>query len=167
MATLSSFLFGYHLGLVLTLHFFSLSQLFYVEAWKKKIPLFFITLALSRVVNEPLESISKDLGFKGNTLAEGCMKLIFCFILSSIVISDFCIQLYLLMGLIIYIKWRSGSEYMFRRCVCWIIIQWMGSWWSWTSEGFSTLRVAYDYRCCYEVIYLLWKATVSQDYHFD
>ncbi|BBH08433.1 Plastidic glucose transporter 4, partial [Prunus dulcis] len=61
VATLSSFLFGYHLG----------------------------------VVNEPLESISKDLGFKGNTLAEGCMKLIFCFILSSIVISDFCIQLYL------------------------------------------------------------------------
>ncbi|KAM1361023.1 hypothetical protein COP2_026870 [Malus domestica] len=37
VATLSSFLFGYHLG----------------------------------VVNEPLESISKDLGFKGNTLAEG------------------------------------------------------------------------------------------------
>ncbi|KAM5547781.1 putative plastidic glucose transporter 2 [Rosa sericea] len=37
VATISSFLFGYHLG----------------------------------VVNEPLESISADLGFKGNTLAEG------------------------------------------------------------------------------------------------
>ena len=37
LATISSFLFGYHLG----------------------------------VVNEPLESISVDLGFSGNTLAEG------------------------------------------------------------------------------------------------
>jgi MFS family permease len=37
VATISSFLFGYHLG----------------------------------VVNEPLESISVDLGFSGNTLAEG------------------------------------------------------------------------------------------------
>ncbi|XP_072079342.1 probable plastidic glucose transporter 2, partial [Arachis hypogaea] len=37
VGTLSSFLFGYHLG----------------------------------VVNEPLESISRDLGFRGNTLAEG------------------------------------------------------------------------------------------------
>lgn len=29
------------------------------------------SLVLYRVVNEPLESISSDLGFNGNTLAEG------------------------------------------------------------------------------------------------
>lgn len=32
---------------------------------------FLLDLLNSRVVNEPLESISMDLGFSGNTLAEG------------------------------------------------------------------------------------------------
>lgn len=47
--------------------------------------LFFI-LVLYRVVNEPLESISVDLGFSGNTLAEGDIELIFC--LCSSLMSD-------------------------------------------------------------------------------
>ena len=45
-------------------------------------PFFFWVLVLYRVVNEPLESISVDLGFRGNTLAEGDIELIFCFICS-------------------------------------------------------------------------------------
>lgn len=35
----------------------------------------FCLFCLIRVVNEPLESISTDLSFSGNTLAEGTLKL--------------------------------------------------------------------------------------------
>ncbi|KAG5564769.1 hypothetical protein RHGRI_000842 [Rhododendron griersonianum] len=52
VATLVAFLFGYHMGFALCLEVLLLS-------------------AISLVVNEPLESISTDLGFSGNTLAEG------------------------------------------------------------------------------------------------
>ena len=45
---------------------------------------------LFRVVDEPLESISVDLGFSGNTLAEGDIELIFLLYHSN-VMSDFCI----------------------------------------------------------------------------
>lgn len=42
-----------------------------------------------RVVNEPLESISHDLGFSGNTLAEGEMEYLYFFYMFS---SSFCFQ---------------------------------------------------------------------------
>ena len=49
--------------------------------------LFCLVPDLFRVVNEPLESISVDLGFSGNTLAEGDIF----FLNRSNVMSDFCI----------------------------------------------------------------------------
>ena len=52
--------------------------------------LFCLVPDLFRVVNEPLESISIDLGFSGNTLAEGDIELIFLLYHSN-VMSDFCI----------------------------------------------------------------------------
>ena len=52
--------------------------------------LFCLVPDLFRVVNEPLESISIDLGFSGNTLAEGDTELIFLLYHSN-VMSDFCI----------------------------------------------------------------------------
>lgn len=65
VATLSSFLFGYHLGFVIIILILpSSSSIFAINddlCW----------ILWYRVVNEPLESISSDLGFTGNTLAEG------------------------------------------------------------------------------------------------
>ena len=52
--------------------------------------LFCLVPDLFRVVNEPLESISIDLGFSGNTLAKGDTELIFLLYHSN-VMSDFCI----------------------------------------------------------------------------
>ena len=49
--------------------------------------LFCLVPDLFRVVNEPLESISVDLSFSGNTLAEGDIF----FLNRSNVMSDFCI----------------------------------------------------------------------------
>lgn len=80
VATITSFLFGYHTGLVLVfeLTVFSFFNLFFVSFWRMKYTIkvvpflsFIFILVLYRVVNEPLESISVDLGFSGNTLAEG------------------------------------------------------------------------------------------------
>ncbi|MQL89041.1 hypothetical protein Taro_021609 [Colocasia esculenta] len=88
VATVSSFLFGYHLG----------------------------------VVNEPLESISLDLGFGGNTLAEG---------------KRFC---------------RSCGEYMPWWCLCWLYVQWLGCRWNWSSQSFPIECIAYDDWSFYQVI---------------
>ena len=52
--------------------------------------LFSLVPDLFRVVNEPLESISVDLCFSGNTLAEGDIELIFLLNHSN-VMSDFCL----------------------------------------------------------------------------
>ena len=52
--------------------------------------LFCLVPDLFRVVNEPLESISIDLGFSGNTLAKGDTELIFLLYHSN-VMSEFCI----------------------------------------------------------------------------
>ena len=52
--------------------------------------LFCLVLDLFRVVNEPLESISVDLRFNGNTLAEGDIELIFLLNRSN-VMSEFCL----------------------------------------------------------------------------
>uniref|UniRef100_A0A7N2L4U3 Major facilitator superfamily (MFS) profile domain-containing protein n=1 Tax=Quercus lobata TaxID=97700 RepID=A0A7N2L4U3_QUELO len=76
----SSFIFGYHKGLVLLLELglfflcFSLSECY--SSVKQLIEistfaLFCLVPDLFIVVNEPLESISVDLHFSGNTLAEG------------------------------------------------------------------------------------------------
>ena len=96
VATISSFLFGYHTGLVLFLElslfflFFSLSECYsHVKqlAEISTFSLFCLVPDLFRVVNEPLESISVDLSFSGNTLAEGDIF----FLNRSNVMSDFCI----------------------------------------------------------------------------
>ena len=52
--------------------------------------LFCLVPDLFRVVNEPLESISVDLHFSGNTLAEGDIELIFLLNRCN-VMSDFCL----------------------------------------------------------------------------
>lgn len=75
VATISSFLFGYHLGLVFSpfaISSFGFSALI-ENLVRTSILVYF--LILFRVVNEPLESISEDLGFSGNTLAEGDREL--------------------------------------------------------------------------------------------
>ncbi|KAJ0639429.1 putative major facilitator, sugar transporter, major facilitator superfamily [Helianthus annuus] len=66
VAAISSFLFGYHLGYTLnntTNHNSCYSY--------SSLNVFFNRLSESRVVNDTLESISLDLGFHGNTMAEG------------------------------------------------------------------------------------------------
>lgn len=65
VATISSFLFGYHLGFVIIYSLFEFSIIIVTCTD------FLQRLFCHRVVNEPLESISSDLGFSGDTLAEG------------------------------------------------------------------------------------------------
>lgn len=83
VAIISSFLFGYHLGLVVPSCLWIFPFNFIIKCMFEVVkfaPFFFFllfnTLLWNRVVNEPLESIAKDLGFVGKTLEEGIWETI-------------------------------------------------------------------------------------------
>ena len=75
VATLASFLFGYHLGFVLN-HHHSIYHFYYfvIHCFSNWFNQLVVYLWWCSVVNETLESISLDLAFSGSTLAEGTYK---------------------------------------------------------------------------------------------
>lgn len=60
------------------------------------------------------------------------------------------------------VEWRFGCEYMSRRCLCWISVQWLDCWWGWPSKGIPIVCFTYDNWGLNEVItYLHWNTPFS------